>query len=82
MSPTLLKVKHYRFLFFSREEKRMHVHIISSYGEAKYWLEPEISLAKNYNFNQSELNEIEQIIRENLERFKNEWQKHFKDRNN
>ena len=33
-------------LFFSREESRMHVHILPGDGEAKYWLEPEIELSK------------------------------------
>ncbi len=27
----------------------MHVHVISGDGEAKFWLEPEIELAKNYH---------------------------------
>jgi len=50
MSPTVFKEKGYRFFFFSREESRMHVHVVSDEGEAKFWLEPEIELAKNYNY--------------------------------
>ena len=42
MSPTVFKESGYRFFFFSREEERMHVHVISGDGEAKFWLEPEI----------------------------------------
>jgi len=38
--PTILRVKDYRFFFFSREELRQHVHIQSQKGEAKFWLEP------------------------------------------
>ena len=38
--------KGYRFFFFSREESRMHVHVVSGDGEAKFWLEPELQLAK------------------------------------
>ena len=29
----------------------MHVHIVSGDGEAKFWLEPEIALARNYYYN-------------------------------
>ena len=50
MSPTVFKEKGYRFFFFSREEERMHVHVVSGNGEAKYWLVPEIELAKNYSY--------------------------------
>jgi hypothetical protein len=38
MSPTVFKERGYRFFFFSREEERMHVHVVSGDGEAKYWL--------------------------------------------
>ncbi len=34
--PTVLKVKGYRFFFFSREELRQHIHIQSQKGEAKF----------------------------------------------
>jgi len=40
MSPTVFREKGYRFFFFSREETRMHIHVISGDGEAKFWLEP------------------------------------------
>ena len=46
--PTVLKIKGYRFFFFSREELRQHIHIQCQKGEAKFWLDPEIELAKNY----------------------------------
>jgi len=46
MSPTVFRENGYRFFFFSREEERMHVHITSGDGEAKFWLEPEIKMAK------------------------------------
>lgn len=37
----------------------MHVHVISAEGEAKYWLEPEIELARNYRYSNRQLREIE-----------------------
>ncbi|WP_218961229.1 DUF4160 domain-containing protein [Desulfobotulus mexicanus] len=53
MSPTVFREKGYRFFFFSREETRMHVHIFSASGEAKFWIFPEIELARNYGYNRS-----------------------------
>ena len=44
--PTILRIKDYRFFFFSREELRKHVHIQSQKGEAKFWLEPQIEFKK------------------------------------
>jgi hypothetical protein len=40
MSPTILKQGPYRFFFNSREETRMHVHVMTPDGTAKFWLEP------------------------------------------
>ena len=75
--PTILKVKGYRFFFFSREELRRHIHIQCQKGEAKFWLDPQIELAKNYNLSRRELNEIEEIIEEHYEEFTKAWEEHF-----
>jgi hypothetical protein len=75
--PTILRIKDYRFFFFSREELRKHVHIQSQKGEAKFWLEPQIELAKNYKLSRKELGEIEKIIENHYIEFKEAWEKHF-----
>jgi Domain of unknown function (DUF4160) len=67
MSPTVFKEKGYRFFFFSREEERMHVHIVSGDGEAKFWLTPDIELAKNYHLSRIQLKEIESLIEEHYD---------------
>ncbi len=60
MSPTVFREKGHRFFFFSREEDRMHVHILSGDGEAKFWLEPEIELAKITIIQESILKKLNQ----------------------
>jgi hypothetical protein len=77
MSPTLFKTGPYRFFFFSREESRMHVHVISSQGEAKFWLMPEIELAKNYRFSRKQLKQIESLIEEHYDELVDAWQRYF-----
>ncbi len=77
MSPTLFKEKGYRFFFFSREEKRMHVHVYCSDGEAKFWLEPQIELAKNYSLSRLQLKQIEEIIEEHYDEITNAWERYF-----
>ncbi|GER92385.1 DUF4160 domain-containing protein [hot springs metagenome] len=78
MSPTIFFKKGYRFFFFSREEPRMHVHIYCSGGEAKFWLEPEIELAKNFNLSRKQLKEIENILEEHYDEIKTAWHEWFK----
>ena len=77
MSPTVFRESGYRFFFFSREEDRMHVHVLSGDGEAKFWLEPEIELAKNYNYSRKRLKEIESLVEVHYNELIREWKKHF-----
>ena len=77
MSPTVFREKGFRFFFFSREETRMHVHVHASDGEAKFWLEPQIELAKNYRLSRQQLHEIEKMIEEHYEQLRNAWRNHF-----
>jgi hypothetical protein len=79
MSPTIYRDGSYRFFFFSREESRMNVHIYSRGGEAKFWLEPEIELAKNHRLSRIQLKQIEGIIEEHYHEFTNAWRNYFSD---
>lgn len=77
MSPTVFKEAGYRFFFFSREEARMHIHIVSEDGEAKFWLIPEIELAKNYRYSRKQLKEIESLVEQHYDELVSAWQNHF-----
>jgi len=76
MSPTIFRIGRYRAFFFSREETRMHVHISSPDGEAKFWLEP-VALADSRGFRGHELTEICQMVAENQQFFLEEWHEYF-----
>ena len=78
MSPTVFRHKSYRFFFFSREEKRIHVHEYSGNGEAKFWIKPSIALAKNYGFSEKEIRSIQKIIEERKDEIISSWKQHFK----
>lgn len=77
MSPTVFREKGYRFFFFSREESRMHIHVVSGEGEAKFWLEPDLELAKNHGYNRQQLKEIESLIEGHKNDIVSAWQQHF-----
>ena len=77
MSPTVFRERGYRFFFFSREEERMHVHVVSGDGEAKFWLEPDIVLAHNYHYSRRQLREIESLVEVHQYELISAWQKYF-----
>ncbi|WP_349294201.1 MULTISPECIES: DUF4160 domain-containing protein [Gracilimonas] len=77
MSPTVFRFKGYRFFFFSREEDRIHIHVIHAEGEAKVWLEPDIELQSSYGLSSKQIKEIlEQIIKHEDE-IRESWNSHF-----
>jgi len=49
------------------------MHVDREKMSAKFWLDPDISLAENYGFNRKELRDIERIMHDNLEKLRNEW---------
>ena len=77
MSPTIFKADGYRFFFFSREERRMHVHVSSTEGEAKFWMEPKIELARSYGIKDIDINRIKELIKEHENEIRDAWHRHF-----
>ena len=77
MSPTVFRIKGYRFYFLSNEEERMYVHIECAEGEAKFWVEPIVSLATYYRLNSKRLNEIQKIVEKHKDEIIKEWKRHF-----
>jgi len=80
MSPVFGRESSYVFKIFSNEEERMHIHVIGDGHEAKFWLEPEVELAKNSGFSKHELNEIQKIVEKHAERFKEQYKQHISKR--
>lgn len=77
MSPSIFREKGYRFYFLSNEEERIHIHVMSENGEAKFWLEPIISLAVHHKLTSKKLGEIQGIIEEHKDEIVQAWRKHF-----
>lgn len=78
MSPTVFRREGFRFYFFSREERRMHVHVYRPEGEAKFWVEPKIELAQNYGLTKRQLNVARRLIVEHEDEIRSAWKEHFK----
>lgn len=75
--PALLRVRGYRFFFFSLEGREPpHIHVAHAGRYAKFWLEP-VELANNRGFRGHELAEIREIVIENREFFLEKWHEYF-----
>ncbi len=77
LSPTVFRAKNYRFFFFSREESRMHIHVNSTEGESKFWMEPDIEIAYNKGLSMKALNEAYALIKEHEDEIRKCWKEHF-----
>jgi hypothetical protein len=74
MSPTVFRYKNAKFYFFSREESRMHIHVLTPDGEAKFWMEPDIELATTIKLKAKELNRLKKIVEEHRDEIIRTWQ--------
>ena len=77
MSPTIFREKGYRFYFLSNEEERIHIHVTREEGEAKFWIEPIVSLAVYHGLSTKRLNEIRKIVEARKNEIIEAWQRHF-----
>lgn len=77
MSPVFRRENEFVFKIYSNEEERMHIHVIFQGYEAKYWLEPEIELAKNSGIPEHELGKIKRLVEKYADRFKEQFQQHI-----
>ena len=77
MSPTILRVKGFRFYFFSREERRAHVHVQHADGEGKVWIDASVELVANFGLKPKQVTEAQKLIEEHLDEIRSAWTKHF-----
>jgi hypothetical protein len=55
------------------------IHVQSPAGEAKYWIDPNIELARNYGLSAQDLNRVEEIVTEHEGEIRDAWADHFGD---
>jgi hypothetical protein len=78
--PNLFDWRGYRFFFFSNEGNPLepcHVHIRKGEATAKFWLVPEIRLAKAYAMSSQELKQLEDVVFQNSEKIREKWNEYF-----
>ncbi len=77
--PLIKQIGAYEFRFGSRGERseRPHIHIWRGGAMAKFWLTPIVELSTFQRFKRHELNELEQMVRENRDEFLEAWHEYF-----
>lgn len=76
---TVLRVKGYRFFFFSLDKsEKPHIHIENAEKYAKYWLGP-VELAHNRGFRSHELTEVRKLVQEHEDMIERKWHEYFAD---
>jgi hypothetical protein len=76
--PVVLRIKGFRFYFFSNEGMELkHVHIIKAEAAGKIWLEPFVRPEYYYGFIPKEIKQIEEIVNSHLELLNNAWDEYF-----
>jgi hypothetical protein len=77
MAPTVVRDGPFRLFFFSREEKRVHVHVAHPDGEAKFWLTPHVSLATQTGLSTKQQREAQVVVEAHIEEIRDAWKHHF-----
>jgi hypothetical protein len=75
--PTVLRLRGYRFFFFSHEgTEPARIHVESGDCYAKFWLQP-VELARSVGYNSPELTKLHRIVAEHGGLFLEKRHEHF-----
>jgi hypothetical protein len=55
----------------------LHVHVRQGGALAKFWLEPEVSVAESFGIPAKELRELVRVVRQHKDVFAQAWKDHF-----
>lgn len=78
--PTLFIVNGYAFRFYAREgnpREPIHVHIDKGGATAKFWMSPQVRLARSRGYTSKQLREIEAIASERARQIVEAWNVYF-----
>jgi hypothetical protein len=78
--PTLFRHDGFRFFFYSNEadpHEPPHVHVMGGSGEAKFWLRPEVSLARSSGMDARLLRRLASVVEERRDEIERGWHEYF-----
>lgn len=78
--PVVLRLDGFNFFFYSNEgnpRESVHVHVRKAGAEAKFWLSPEVRLARNDGFDARTLRKIATLAVEHRDHLEGSWNEYF-----
>ena len=78
--PVVFRHRSVRFHFFSNEgapREPVHIHAESSDGEAKFWLYPEVRVARSTGYSRRQLLELAELVGQRRDQIERAWNEHF-----
>jgi hypothetical protein len=78
--PAVFRHRGFRFFFYSNEGSPLepaHVHVDKDDCEAKFWIEPTVSVAYNDGFDAKTLRQLLGIVVANSNRIERAWHDYF-----
>ena len=78
--PAVFRFKGYRFFFYPNEgdpREPLHIHVRRGSAVAKFWIDPEPSVAESYGLSAHELRELLDVAVEHREEIERYWNEHF-----
>ncbi len=78
--PAIFRYRGYRFFFYSNEgapSEPLHIHVVKGESVAKFWLEPDISVAESYGMKSSELSMLSKVVKEKSYLIRKAWNEYF-----
>lgn len=78
--PKVFEWKGYKFFFYANEGDPLepcHIHVRKGGCEAKFWLDPDVSLAASYGFSSQELRELRGVIQRQDAEIRRAWHEFF-----
>jgi hypothetical protein len=80
LMPTVFRYKGFRFFFYSNEGnplEPLHIHVMKGENTAKFWVEPQVSVAESYGMKPSELKAVGKVIENNKDLIRKVWDEYF-----
>ena len=56
----------------------MHIPAESSDGEAKFWLHPNVTIARSAGYSRRQLSQLAELVREHRDEIERAWNEHFR----
>jgi Domain of unknown function (DUF4160) len=78
--PVVFRQDGFRFFFYSKEGdplEPLHIHVLKSGAEAKFWLRENVRMAYNYGFDFRTLRRLTAVIEEHRTEIEEAWNGHF-----